>query len=397
MTARAAQLARLTFLLLGVELLDELYSGVPSVAAEDIRRSLGVTYEGALVTLWLVPGVVALLIEPVLFVLADRYPRRWFVSGGLFAMGAAGVLAAWAPSAAWLAAAVAIAWVGSGAGVTLSEATLADAHPERRPQVLARWALLGELGDLGAPALVAGMAWLGLGWRGAFTVVGTLVIAWSLLLLLPTYPAEAEGGDEEDDVEDGPLLDGVRAAFRNRALFGWLGATALCELLDELVVVFAALRMRGPLGYSAQENAWVIGAGVVGVVAGAAATERLLKRRPPMRILLVASLGAGVSFVGWLLANDLWLSTVTFFGVGMFVAPMYPIANAEAYASLPGRSGTVNAARHVFTPLTLALPWALGALADEVGLVWAMGVLLLQPVGLGAIAMWRATRAASSG
>ncbi|MFK7985316.1 MAG: sugar MFS transporter [Sandaracinaceae bacterium] len=388
-TRWGTQLARLTLLLLGVELLDELYSGVPSVAAEDIRSSLGVDYEGALLTLWFVPGVVALLVEPVLFVLADRHPRRWFVSGGLFAMGVAGLLAAWAPSATWLAVAVALAWVGSGSGVTLSEATLADAHPERRPQMLARWALLGEVGDLGAPLLVAGMAWLGLGWREAFTVVGVLVILWSGMLLFPRFPVP---GDDDDEDEDEPLLVGVRAAFKNRVLLGWLGATALCEFLDELVVVFAALRMRGVLGYSPQENAWVIGAGVVGAIVGAAGAERVLRTAPPMRVLLVASVGAGLSLVGWLLAAEVSLSAVTFFCLGLCVAPMYPIANAEAYAALPDRSGTVNAARHVFTPVTLALPWALGALADEVGIVWAMSALLVQPLGLGVLAALRLAR-----
>lgn len=387
------RLARLTILLLGVELLDELYSGVPSVAAEDIRSSLGVSYEGALLTLWFVPGLAALLIEPVLFILADRHPRRWFVSGGLCAMGVAGLVAAWAPSAGWLSVAVALAWVGSGAGVTLSEATLADAHPERRAQVLARWALLGEIGDLGAPALIAGMAFLGFGWREAFTVVGGLVLGWSVLLLFARYPEESE--EEEDEDEEEPLLSGVRAAFGNRALFGWLGATALCEFMDELLVVFAALRMRGPLGFGVEENAWVIGAGVVGAIVGAAAAERVLRSVSSMKVLLLASAGGALCFVGWLVSEEVALSTVTFFGVGLFVAPMYPIANAEAYAALPNRSGLVNAARHVFTPLTLALPWALGALADEVGLVWAMSAMLIQPIGLGLLAAARLRTPAS--
>ena len=102
----------------------------------------------------------------------------------------------------------------------------------------------------------------------------------------------------------------------------------------------------------------------------------------PLRWLLAASLACAVFYVGWLLAADPWTSAAWFALVGAAAAPMYPIASAQAYAALPGRTGTVNAAAHLFTPLTLAIPWALGVIADEVGLAWALAALLVQPLGL---------------
>ncbi|HWN66881.1 MAG TPA: hypothetical protein VNM90_04525 [Haliangium sp.] len=48
----------------------------------------------------------------------------------------------------------------------------------------------------------------------------------------------------------------------------------------------------------------------------------------------------------------------------------------------PRRSGTVNAAGHVFTPLTLALPWLLGWIADHAGVFTAVALLIVQSVGL---------------
>jgi fucose permease len=93
------------------------------------------------------------------------------------------------------------------------------------------------------------------------------------------------------------------------------------------------------------------------------------------------------SYSAWLTTSTLWLSTSLFFLVGVTAAPMYPITSAQAYKALPGRSGTVNAAGHVFTPLSLAIPWVLGVVADHAGVRVALLLLLLQPVGLVAVAL----------
>ena len=68
--------------------------------------------------------------------------------------------------------------------------------------------------------------------------------------------------------------------------------------------------------------------------------------------------------------------------VGMFVGPLYPLAAAQAYACRPNASGSVLAAGHLFTPLGLALPFAIGALADAAGTTAALAVLVVQPLGL---------------
>lgn len=370
-----------------MELFDDLYSGVPSVAAAEIRAALGLSYHEAALTLLFVPGAIALLIEPWLFVLADRYPRKWFVCGGIAAMGLAAIAAAFAPSALWLAPAIAVAWVGSGAGVALSQATLVDVHPDQPERMLARWTLLGEIGDLGGPALLAALAYVGFGWRTAFVMVGALALVIAASLWGRTFP------DARDDDDEPGILESLRAAVSNRALLAWLGAAALCDLLDELVMVFAALRLRDELGFSPYELSFVAGTAVVGAIAGAWATDRLLARFSPLRLLLVTSVLATIAYGAWLLATDVWLSAALFGLVGLTVAPMYPITIAQAYAALPGRSGTVNAAGHLFTPLTLALPFVLGALADATDVQIALAVLLAQPVGLALLAVWALSRA----
>jgi FSR family fosmidomycin resistance protein-like MFS transporter len=396
--AGPAAVRRLSFLvavLLGVELLDELYSGVPSVGSAEIHADFGTSYQTIAWALLLVPGLFSLLVEPALFVLADRYPRKWFVCGGLLAMAAAAFAAAAATSVPVLAGAVAVSWAASGCGVSLSQATLVDARPDARERVIARWALMGTAGDLAAPAMMAGLAALALGWRTGYVITGALALVFGLLLLRQRFPAPPgrHGDQDESDGEGGgepgsssSLGAALVAAVRNRRLLFWLGASALCDLLDEILVVFAALYLRDHLHAGPIERSLVLGACMVGGALGLVVTDRLLARVRPLRLLAASSAICAAVYLAWLAAPTVWLSALLMAAVGATAAPMYPIASAQAYAALPGRSGTVNAAGHVFTPLSLALPWLLGWIADHAGLTTAIGLLIVQPVGLMAFA-----------
>lgn len=59
-----------------------------SVGAPDIHRTFPTSYAELAVVLLLVPGALALLLEPPMFLLADRLPRHWFISGGTAVMDA---------------------------------------------------------------------------------------------------------------------------------------------------------------------------------------------------------------------------------------------------------------------------------------------------------------------
>lgn len=258
-----------------------------------------------------------------------------------------------------------------------------------------RWAVLGEIGDLAAPFVMAALAACSLGWRTAYLFVGAVVLVWALVLTGQPFPEAEATSDADEEEEEPPVLVALGAALRNRRLLFWLGASALCDLLDDIVVVFAALFLRDALAAGPVARSWVIGAAVAGSVVGALIADRLLARVAPLRLLLASSLACAAFYLAWLWAPTLWLSALLFFLVGLTAAPMYPIASAQAYAALPGRSGTVNAAGHLFTPLTLGLPWLLGAIADHLGARTALAVLVIQPLGLVAVALFTLRRAGS--
>lgn len=338
--------------------------------------------------LLLIPALVALFLEPIIFLAADRWPRRHFVRGGLAVMALSALASALAPGPLTLALAVSVVAVSSGTAVALSQATLIDLHPQARERIMTRWALMGTLGDLAGPLLLAGLAALGLGWRAGYATVAALLALWALASLrpFPQPPPLAEVAQGEVADEPG-LLAAFLVALRDRRLLFWLGAAAFCDLLDEVLMVFASLHLRDHLGAGPTGRAVALTACTLGSAAGVLYAERLLARHAPLKVLAGCAAATVFFYLAWLAAPNLWLSALGLAAVGAAASPLYPIVQAQAYAALPGRSGAVNAAGHLFTPLAMALPWLLGRLADRAGTLAALLVLLIEPLALLAVAM----------
>lgn len=380
----------MTLLLLGIDFLDELCAGVPMIGAPDIQAEFGVNYSITALVLLVLPHVLGLLVEPPVYILSDRYPRKWFVCGGLLAMAVTALVAGVAPSIWILAPAVAGFALASGIGVSLGQATLMDAYPEKREQLMTRWTMMGMLGDLAAPGLFTALAYMALGWREAFLLVGVILACYTAILWRRPFPEPAPPQDKIPDSDaHAPVAirSSVRAALGNRTLMAWLFGVWLCDLLDEILIVFAALHLRDGLGADAAARAAILTACMVGSGVGLMATELCLRRLQPRHMLLVCSALCTASFLVWLTVTDLWLSGALLFLVGATVSPLYPIAKAQAYRALPGQSGMMLALGHLFTPFSVALPYALGWIADHVGLIEALLVLTAQPIGLFAIAI----------
>ena len=60
---------------------------------------------------------------------------------------------------------------------------------------------------------------------------------------------------------------------------------------------------------------------------------------------------------------------------------------ARAYAARPDQAGVVAAIDQLFAPIALLAPLAIGALADQFGIVTALTALLLEPLGVLLIAL----------
>ncbi|PRQ05115.1 MFS transporter [Enhygromyxa salina] len=375
-----------------VDFLDELGSGVAPLSAADIRDDLGVAYGGIALILLVAPLLLSMLVEGPLLLLSDRWRRDRVAAICVGLMGVFMVSAACARSA-WLLALAFGAWGSAGGlGCGLSQALLMDAHPDARERWMTRWTLMGALGDMATPLLILGVASLGWGWRAGLGLAGGLHLVHAVVLarvrMQPVSACEPEGAEPAER----PLLERLRAGLRDRELLMWLGACSLCCLLDEILVAFGVLFLRDELGAPIETQAIAFAACGVGGVLGLAVTEWLLRRVDGLRLLVVSSIACVVVYVLWLQLHTIPVSLVALFLVGVCVAPLYPICAARAYAARPGQAGLVAAIDQLFAPVSLLAPLLIGLVADGIGIVVALALLLLQPVGVGLVAvvgLWR--------
>ena len=86
-------------------------------------------------------------------------------------------------------------------------------------------------------------------------------------------------------------------------------------------------------------------------------------------------------------AESPFASGALFAATGAFAALHYPIAQAQLYRAVPESSGSVNALSTALGALAIPLPLLLGVAADRAGLGFALALLLVQPLGVGAAAL----------
>lgn len=366
-------------------MIDELSSGIPYGSAAQIERAFGLSYAGTAIVMFVVPGAIAMVVEPFVFLLADRYPRALFLRAGVTMMAVSLGAIALAPNVIVLAIAISVFWIAIGSSVSLAQATLVDQNPDARGRTMARWTLLSTAGDFLVPLVIGGVAFAGHGWRIAHVVVGIAIALFAVMLWRLEIPGNLGGTSDDDDGDSPGLLATFKDALKDRVLVAWLFGVALCDLLDEILVVFATIHVRDQLGGGIAWQSATILSMTIGSGVGLVALERLLAKHSERTMLLWSASACAISFVAWVAAPVLWLSVGMMGFVGMFAAPLYPLAAAQAYARRPEASGSVLAAQSLFTPMGLALPFVIGFLADQAGTYVALLVLVAQPLGLVAL------------
>jgi fucose permease len=158
-------------------------------------------------------------------------------------------------------------------------------------------------------------------------------------------------------------------------------------LLDEILVAFGVLFLRDELGAGADMQALAFLAAALCGALGLFLTDRLLHRVNPLHLLFATSFATAFVFVLWLCVRTIPASVILLGLIGLFCAPLYPICAARAYASRPGQAGLVAALDQLFAPVPVLAPLLVGFVADRSGIVVALAILLLQPVGVAAAAM----------
>lgn len=372
----------LTYLFLLIEFFDELNYGIGNTALPAIRLDLGLTYIQVGLLLGL-PGIINTVIEPVLMLLGDtRYRKRLILGGGMVIVISLVAIATTQNFLVILVAMV-IGYPASGAFVSLSQATLMDLNPGREPQMMARWTVSGSVANLMGPLLLAAGFALGFGWRWAFLGMGVLYLILVGLTWLRYFPPISEAQSIPFSMQAvKKLLAGFWDALRNPTLMRWLVLLQFSDLLLDVLTGYLPLYFIDVTGLSiAQASLMMSILMLVGLISNIVLIPTLDKF-PGRNVVRISAAVSALLYAAWLLVPWLWAKIGLIILIKLVTLGWYEVLQGEAFATIPGQSGTVMATNSIMGLLGGGISFFIGWLAARAGLPAAMWLLLAGPVCL---------------
>lgn len=359
--------------LLAIELLDELVFGAREAAWPALREELDLSYTqiGLLLS---VPTFASAVLEPVFGVLGDSRWRRTVVVVGGIAMATALVLVAAAPGFIVLLVAFALLFPSTGAFVSLSQATLMDAEPERRELNMTRWSIAGGVGAVAGPLLLVLFTVLGGGWRALFAAFAVLALALTVVAASTHSRVRPHAGR--------PSVRAAFAAIRRPLVARWLVLLEFADLLLDVLLGYVALYLVDEAGASAQVGGFGVAVWTGAGLAGGLGVIVLLRRVDGLRYLRASALATLVLFPAFLLVPGASAKLVLLAAVGLATAGWYSIPKARLYDALSGQSGAALTLGSVAGLIAGTFPLAIGLIAERYGIGVALWVLLAGPLVL---------------
>ncbi len=379
LVSRLRNLSPLRLILLSMGLFDELITGFLIVGLPLLRDQLGLTY--AQVGLLFSAGAVSsMILEPIINLASDRGSKRWWILGGLLLLALDFALAGNIHRFGWLLFVFMILYPAIGTAVGLSEAALIDAAPDDGTRTMTRWTLMSSIGDLLSPLVVSVFVTLSLGWTALCWLAASLWLGVAVVFWLQPFPHPTSSKSDEEGAVSIGLLKSLRKALQDPLLLRWAILTILPTMLDEIFIGFAALYLHDVLHMIEAVIGLLILLQMIGGFLGLLVIDRLVNRIAPARLLIGLALLTLVGVIGFLTLHSIWLVACSLFVISLGTCGLYPIAQAEAYARQPGRSGMVRAVIGLGSPFEVVLPGIVGLVASRFGLLAGVGLLGLAPL-----------------
>jgi len=339
-----------------------------------------------------VPLLVGGFLELPLGILAGQGRRRRLaiLGGGIiFVLTLIGVASA--RSFVVLMCAFVAFYPASGAFVSLTQAEIMDAWPDRQARVMARWDLAGSAGAMAGPLLLTAVLASGGGWRAGYLVLaGISALVWlGAYLRRPAVSAVSAPEDEEEEPERQPWIARAREiapvigrALRDWGTLRWLLLIEVGDLLVDVFTGFLALYLVDVVHLTPAVAALAIAVRLGAALAGDAALVVILERAGDLTVLRVSAVAAALLYPGFLLVPGVVPKLAVLAALSAATAPWYPVLQARLYGSLPGRSSvavTLSSAAGLAAGLG---PLAVGLAAQGFGLSWALAGLVVVPVAV---------------
>ncbi len=259
-----------------------------------------------------------------------------------------------------------MSYIGSMALIMI-QATLSDHHGSNRAIPITESNTLAVVGATLAAVVVSLGEQQGITWR-LVAYVG--VVVWVLLAAsnwrvpIPERRADAPARKQSNT----PLP---------RAFWGFWLVVFFATAVEASLVFWSTGFLEQALKFTPEDAALTVSLFGVGMIVGRAAGSVLTRRFPTITLLLIAG---GILLVGFPL---LWLGRSTpiniigLFLCGLGVANLFPLTLAAASTVGVNNPNAASARTSMGSGVAAAItPFALGVLADSVGIETAFGVLL---------------------
>ncbi len=244
---------------------------------------------------------------------------------------------------------------------------LADWHGANRSVAIGEANGISYVASLTAAMAVGLFVAIGLGWRAALLL--GVVLAGFLLLFLRGTPMPA--------AQITPVAaDGGRGGRLPLAYwFYWLTIIAFVGV-EQSVLVWATEFLTRVKGVPVASAAIAAGAFSLGMLIGRLSSSLVLTRITAARALYLSAVVTVPAFLLFWGAPSLTLAIVGLFTVGLGCALQYPLTLTKAIVTAGPFGELATARASLGSGLSiLVIPWAIGALADQIGLWAAMSVL----------------------
>jgi fucose permease len=252
-------------------------------------------------------------------------------------------------------------------------AALSDRHGESRAVALSEANVIASLLSTAAPLMVGWFA-RNLGdWRFA---LGTMAFAPLFLFFglgKPSAPAAAVTPTEPTQTGQ-PL---------SRLFWMYWAAIVLAVSVEFCMVFWSADYLEHALGMEKANAAQSVSFFLAAMILGRLIGSRLVQRYPIRALVGLSILLASAGFLVFWLTGNRYAGLSGLFISGLGVANLYPLLLSQAISAANGNTVQAGARATLASGTAiLALPLALGRLADAVGIRPAYGLVILLLIGV---------------
>ena len=247
-------------------------------------------------------------------------------------------------------------------------AALSDGHGELRAVALSEANMLSSVVATAAPLMVGWFAHFTGGWRLALGIVAFTPILMFLGLGRGTTSAEASPIEERTQLNQPlPTLFWIY----------WL-AIVLGVSVEFCMIFWGADYLEHVLGMIKANAAQALSLFLAAMILGRITGSRLVQSFSARTVVTVSILIASIGFLVFWRTESVFVGLSGLFITGLGVANLYPLLLSLTIGAAKGNTGQASARATLASGTAiLALPLALGRLADGVGIRSAYGIVVL--------------------